>query len=81
MAATPFDIGMVGLGVMGRNGVCFSIWPITVMRRRRFDTDGAKVVAPQDGRPARRVEATTDPKAFTGLFKIATGHRIAGPGR
>jgi 6-phosphogluconate dehydrogenase len=67
MAATTYDIGMVGLGVMGRN-------LLLNMADHGFgvaglDTDSAKVAALKTEGAGKKVEATTDAKAFTSLLK------------
>ncbi len=67
MAATAYDIGMVGLGVMGRNLLMnmadhgFSV--------AGLDTDQAKVQALKTEGAGKPVEATTDAAAFVGLLK------------
>ena len=65
--ATTFDIGMVGLGVMGRNLLLnmadhgFSV--------AGLDTDATKVQALKTEGAGKKVEATTDAKVFVGLLK------------
>jgi 6-phosphogluconate dehydrogenase len=67
MAATAFDIGMVGLGVMGRN-------LLLNMADHGFgvaglDTDASKVQALKAEGAGKKVEAATDARAFVGLLK------------
>src|SRR5438105_1405072 len=67
MAAITFDIGMVGLGVMGRN-LLLNIADHG-FGAAGLDTDGTKVQALKAEGAGKRVEATTDAKTFVGLLK------------
>jgi 6-phosphogluconate dehydrogenase len=67
MAASAFDIGMVGLGVMGRNlllNMADHGYAVAGL-----DTDPAKVQALKEEGAGKKVEATTAAAAFIGLLK------------
>ena len=67
MAATTFDIGMVGLGVMGRNlllNMADHGYGVAGL-----DTDASKVQALKSEGAGKKVEATVDVKTFVGLLK------------
>src|SRR5438105_9451417 len=67
MAAITFDIGMVGLGVMGRNlllNMADHGYGVAGL-----DTDSSKVQALKAEGAGKKVEATTDAKTFAGLLK------------
>jgi 6-phosphogluconate dehydrogenase len=67
MAAAGFDIGMVGLGVMGRN-LLLNIADHG-FGAAGLDTDAAKVQALKTEGAGKKLDATTDAKIFVGLLK------------